>query len=89
MVERHFHESADQSGAQLTDASYNTQGDDRNEIDTNNADDSANFDNSNVDDGSGFDDSSGFDGGGDLAGQGQNLGSCCPAPVEQRQRMPR
>jgi hypothetical protein len=66
--ERHFHESADQSGAQLTDASYNTQGDDRNEIDTNNADDSANFDNSNVDDGSGFDDSSSFDGGGDSGG---------------------
>ena len=35
---RHFHESADQSGAQLTDASYETTGDDRNEIDTNNAD---------------------------------------------------
>jgi hypothetical protein len=76
--EHHFHESADQSGAQLTDASYNTQGDDRNEIDANNADtsgagDSANFDNSglddsNVDDGSGFDDTSNFDSGGDSGG---------------------
>jgi uncharacterized protein len=76
--ERHFHESADQSGAQFTDASYNTAGDDRKEIDANNADnsgadDSSNFDdtgfdNSNADDGSGFDDSGGgFDNsGGDL-----------------------
>jgi hypothetical protein len=77
--ERHFHESADQSGAQLTDASYNTQDDDRNEIDSNNADisgadDAANLDNSgldgsNGDDGAGFDDTSNFDdggGGGDL-----------------------
>jgi hypothetical protein len=76
--ERHFHQSADQGGAQLTDASYNTQGDDRNEIDANNADvsgaddagnfDNSGFDNSNVDDGSGFDDGGGFDngGGGDL-----------------------
>ena len=78
--ERHFHESADQSGAQLTDANQNTQGDDRNEIEANNADvssanDAASFDNSglddsNIDNGSGFDDSgSGFDnggGGGDL-----------------------
>jgi uncharacterized protein len=66
--ERHFHESADQSGAQLTDASYETTGDDRNEIDTSNADNSG-LDNSNVDDGSGFDDGGGFDnggGGGDL-----------------------
>jgi hypothetical protein len=74
--EQHFHESADQFGAHLTDASYNT-ADDRNEVDANNADrsradDSANFDNSafddsNVDEGSGFDDSGGgFDSGGDV-----------------------
>jgi hypothetical protein len=72
--ERHFHESGDQAGAQLTDASYNTQGDDRNEIDANNADisqaddaanlDNAGFDGSNVDDGSGFDDTNNFDSGG-------------------------
>lgn len=63
--EHRFHESADQSwgqggGAQFNDASYNTSGDDRNELD-----DSANYDDSNLDGGSGFDDSgSGFDGGG-------------------------
>jgi len=72
--ERHFHESADRSGAQLTDAGYNAQGDDHNEIDANNADisradDAGNFGNSgfdisSVDEGSGFDDSSNFDGGG-------------------------
>ncbi len=65
--EHHFHESAEQNwgqggGAQFNDASYNTSGDDRNELD-----DSANYDNSNNDDGSGFDDSgSGDSGGGDL-----------------------
>jgi hypothetical protein len=75
--EQHFHESADQGGAQLTDASYNTAGDDRNEIDANNADhsgtddsgnlDNSGFDDSNVDDGSGFDDNGGgFDSGGDV-----------------------
>jgi hypothetical protein len=68
--EHPFHESADQSGAQLTDASYNTQGDDRSDSDTNNADDTGNYDNTsdfdsaNADDGSGFDDSSNFDDGG-------------------------
>ncbi len=62
--ERHFHETADQGGAQYSDASYNT-GDDRNELDSANADDSANFDDSNQDDGgSGFDDSGGSDDGG-------------------------
>ncbi len=60
--ERHFHESSDQSGAQFNDASYNTSGDDSNELD-----DTGNYDNSNSDGGSGFDDSgSGFDSGGDL-----------------------
>ncbi|HTB95504.1 MAG TPA: DUF2076 domain-containing protein [Terracidiphilus sp.] len=62
--ERHFHETADQGGAQYSDASYNT-GDDRNELDAANADDSANYDNSTQDDGgSGFDDSGSFDDGG-------------------------
>jgi uncharacterized protein len=66
--EHHFHESSDQGGAQFSDASYNTQGDDRNELDTNNTDDSANFDDSNLDDGSGFDDGGGGsdNSGGDL-----------------------
>jgi hypothetical protein len=61
--EHHFHESADQNlgqggGEQFSDASYNTSGDDRNELE-----DSAGYDNSNVDDGSGFADSGGGDGG--------------------------
>jgi hypothetical protein len=71
--ERHFHESSDQGNAHFNDASYNTAGDDRNEIDSNNADDPANFDNSgfensNMDDGSGFDDGGGGsdNSGGDL-----------------------
>jgi hypothetical protein len=61
--ERHFHESSDQGGAQFNDASYNTSGDDRNELDNANNDDSSNYD-----DGSGFDDSGGGSdsGGGDL-----------------------
>lgn len=64
--ERHFHESAERSGAGLSDASYNTQGEDRNELDANNVD-TANYDDSNMDDGSGFDDSgTGSDSGGDL-----------------------
>ena len=61
--ERHFHESGDRGGAQFNEASYNTSGADRNELN----DDSSNYDDSNVDDGSGFDDSGGGDnGGGDL-----------------------
>lgn len=60
--ERHFHESSDQSGAQFNDASYNTSGDDRNELD----DDSSNYDDSSGDSGSGFDDSGSDSGGGDL-----------------------
>jgi uncharacterized protein len=59
--EHRFHESADQGGAQLNDASYNTQGDDRSELD-------ANDDDSNTDDGSGFDDSGSFDDGGGSSG---------------------
>jgi hypothetical protein len=59
--EHHFHESSDRDGAQFNDASYNTSGDDRNELD----DDSSNYDDSSSDGGSGFDDS-GSGGGGDL-----------------------
>jgi hypothetical protein len=66
--EHHFHDSADQTGAQLSDASYVTPGD-GNEVDTSDRDDSSNydssdFDNSGNDDGSGFDDSGSFDDGG-------------------------
>jgi uncharacterized protein len=72
--EPHFHDSADrdsnQGGAQFSDASYNTQGDDRSGDDTGNFDNSSDFNSANTDDGSGFDDSSNFDdgggGGGDL-----------------------
>lgn len=65
--ERHFHETADQGGAQFNDASYNT-GDDRNELDAANADDSANYDDSGsgFDDGGSSDDGGGFDSGGDV-----------------------
>lgn len=63
--EQHFHESADQNldrgGAQLTDASYNTQGDDRGNSDNSNFDNSGSVDsdqNLEQDDNSGFDDSS-------------------------------
>ena len=52
--EHHFHESADQGGAQFSDASYNTR-DDSNELSANN-DDVANYDS-----GSGFDDGGSFD----------------------------
>ena len=64
--EHHFHDSADQGGAHLNDASYVTSGDD-NEL--SNLDDSSDYD-SGSDDGSGFDDSGSFDngdsGGGDI-----------------------
>ena len=65
--ERHFHETADQGGAQFNDASYNT-GDDRNELDAANRDDSANWDDSGsgFDDGGSSDDGGGFDSGGDV-----------------------
>jgi hypothetical protein len=71
--ERHFHESADQSGAQLADANYNTagesrgnelsdvQGGDRGAYDTADSDNSGGFDNSNLDDGTGYDDSGSYD----------------------------
>jgi hypothetical protein len=60
--EHHFHESADQGGAQLSDASYNTSGDDRG-FDNGGQDDSAGFDGGGFDDGGGF---GGDSGGGDL-----------------------
>ncbi|MGA9462441.1 MAG: DUF2076 domain-containing protein [Terracidiphilus sp.] len=73
--ERHFHESSDrdsnQGGAQFSDASYNTQGDDRSgNDDTGNFDNSSDFDSANTDDGSGFDDSGNF---GDGGGSGGDL----------------
>jgi hypothetical protein len=72
--EQHFHESADQSGAQFNDASYNTSGDDQGVNDSSDLDqgsfDQGGFDNSGggFDDGggSGFDDGGGGDSGGDL-----------------------
>jgi uncharacterized protein len=67
--ERHFHETADQGGAQSSDASYNTAEDDRMAFDDSSVrDDSSGFDGGN-DAGMGFDDggSYGGDSGGDLA----------------------
>lgn len=71
--ERHFHESSDrdsnQGGAQFSDASYNTQGDDRSgNDDAGNFDNSSDFDSANTDDGSAFDDSGNFDDGGGSGG---------------------
>ena len=69
--EHHFHETADQGGAHLSDASYNTTGDDRGDFDDSNIADSSSYDDmgaNDMDDGSGFDDGGGFDNGnsGDL-----------------------
>ena len=74
--ERQFHETAgqvDQSGgAQFTDASYNTSGDDRgnyddsSNYDTSSGDDASGFDDGSHDDGGSFDDGGGFDGGNDV-----------------------
>jgi hypothetical protein len=69
--EQHFHESANQNagqdfdrgGAQFSDASYNTQGDDRGSVNDSNFD-NANVDNSGADDSAqdlGQDDNSGFE----------------------------
>jgi hypothetical protein len=77
--EQHFHESADQGGAQFSDASYNTAGDDQN-LSSQGVNDSSNLDQGNFDQGdfdnsgagfddgggSGFDDGGGGDSGGDL-----------------------
>jgi uncharacterized protein len=73
--DEHFHESADrdQGGAQLSDASYDTSGNDRNFDDQSTIDNSS--DNSNFDNGPGFDansasfdDSGSFDDGGGFGG---------------------
>ena len=63
-TEHHFHESADQGGAHLSDASYDTSGDDQGSFDQGGMDDSSGFDNSGMDDGGGF---GGDSGGGDLS----------------------
>jgi uncharacterized protein len=60
--DRDLERDSDRGGAQFSDASYETQGDQSN-LDDSNLDDSS-FDNSGQDDGSGFDDGGGFDGGG-------------------------
>jgi hypothetical protein len=66
-----FHESADQGGAHLSDASYDTSGDDQGNFDQGATDDGGSgFDDSSMDNGGGFDDGGGFDGdsgGGDLS----------------------
>jgi uncharacterized protein len=56
--EQHFHESADQGGAQLSDASYDTRADDQG------SNDNAGFDAGNMDDSIAQDDGGGFDDGG-------------------------
>jgi hypothetical protein len=59
--ERHFHESADPGGAQLSVANYETSGDDQGNFDN------SGFDTGSQDDNVGFDDGGSFDsGGGDL-----------------------
>ena len=65
--EHRFHESADQGGAQLTDAGYNSSGDDQGNA---GYDDNSVDDNVAQDDGSGFDDGGGSDDGGSLDGGG-------------------
>jgi len=72
--ERHFHESADQfadrGGAQFTDASYNSSGDDTG-AEQGGFDDTSGYDNSGQNDSSGFDDGGGgFDNGGGFDGGG-------------------
>jgi hypothetical protein len=60
--ERHFHETADQGGAQFSDASYKTTGDDRTAFDDSiGGDDSSGLSGGGGDPGMGFDDG-GFDG---------------------------
>ena len=68
--EHHFHESADQGGAQFSDASYDAAAnDDQGSYDDGSQDDSvAQDDGGGFDDGGGgLDDGGGFDGGGDLS----------------------
>jgi uncharacterized protein len=61
--EHRFQDTADQGGAQFSDASYKTSGDDQGNFDQDNASD---FDDSGTDDGSGFDDGGSDDGSGDV-----------------------
>jgi hypothetical protein len=68
--EQHFHESADRGGAQLSDASYNTSGDDQGSFDNAGDDNSSGDDNIAQDDGSGFDDGGSSDDGGGFDGGG-------------------
>ncbi len=67
--EQRLHESADQGGAQLSDANYVQSGDDRGSFDNAGFDDNSGGDNLAQDDGSGFDDGGGsFDSsGGDFS----------------------
>jgi len=63
----HMHESADRlpdQGAQLSDAGYNTNGDNQQGLDSGNLDDQVLDGNLTQDDGSGFDDTGSFDDGG-------------------------
>ncbi len=61
--EERFHESADrdQGGAQFSDASYNTQGDDQGDFDDSSQDDNTAYDDGGQDDSGGFDDGGGND----------------------------
>jgi hypothetical protein len=65
--EQHFHESADQGGAQLSDAGYNSSADDQGNA---GYDDSSGDNNIAQDDGSGFDDGGSSDDGGGFDGGG-------------------
>jgi hypothetical protein len=60
--EHHFHETADQGGAQFSDASYKTTGDDRSDFDDSNSSDSSSYQDVN-DNTSAFDDGIQDDGG--------------------------
>jgi len=74
--EHRFHDSADQSSAKLSDASYVTSGDgdevDTSDRDDSSIDDSSDFDDSGNDDDSGFDDSGSFDDDGDFDSGGDD-----------------
>ncbi|MGA2653780.1 MAG: DUF2076 domain-containing protein [Terracidiphilus sp.] len=63
-----FNETGGQSGAQFSDANYETSGDDQGGFDNGSGDDSSGFDNFAANDGgSGFDDGGGDGGGGDFS----------------------
>jgi uncharacterized protein len=81
--EQHFRESAGQSDqadqfsdkgvTQLSDASYTTSGDDRDNVNQSDYDNSSDFGNSSGDDASGFDDSGGYDDGAGSDGGGDQF----------------